>query len=157
MPRSQGSKELPAAPAPSLPSTGRSLPIALLRARDAVMARFRPMLAEHGLTDQQWRVLRILGERGPLDSTELSELACILTPSMTRILRALEEQGMVTRSRHGTDRRRAVLALTVAGEAVLRVVTPHSSRIYAELEREFGSARLAKLLDLLEALARTRP
>jgi len=57
--------------------TRRSLPIALLRAREAVMARFRPMLAEHDVTEQQWRAIRILGEAGPLDRAELSERCCI--------------------------------------------------------------------------------
>ena len=42
--------------------TRRSLPIALLRARETVMHRFRPLLASHDLTEQQWRVIRVLGE-----------------------------------------------------------------------------------------------
>ncbi|MGH7006661.1 MAG: hypothetical protein ACREIP_22160, partial [Alphaproteobacteria bacterium] len=33
----------------------RSLPMQLLRAREAVMQRFRPMLHQHGVTEQQWR------------------------------------------------------------------------------------------------------
>ena len=42
----------------ALPSTSRSLPIALIRAREGVMAPIREMLAETGITEQQWRVLR---------------------------------------------------------------------------------------------------
>ena len=41
----------------------RSLPMQLLRAREAVMQRFRPMLHQHGVTEQQWRVIRVLVER----------------------------------------------------------------------------------------------
>src|ERR1043166_1624554 len=39
---------------------GRSLPMSLLRAREAVMRQFRPSLRSHGLTEQQWRILRAL-------------------------------------------------------------------------------------------------
>ena len=41
-------------------SFGQSLPMELLKAREAAMARFRPMLRGHGLTEQQWRCLRVL-------------------------------------------------------------------------------------------------
>lgn len=64
--------------------TRRSLPIALLRAREAMMQHFRPMLAVHDLTEQQWRVLRVLAESGAKDATQLAELAQILGPSLSR-------------------------------------------------------------------------
>jgi len=38
----------------------RSLPMSLLRAREAVMRQFRPSLRRHDLTEQQWRILRAL-------------------------------------------------------------------------------------------------
>ena len=66
--------------------TRRSLPIALLRARETVMHRFRPLLASHDLTEQQWRVIRVLGETSPLDASDVAERACILAPSLTRII-----------------------------------------------------------------------
>ncbi|UCE30021.1 MAG: homoprotocatechuate degradation operon regulator HpaR [Burkholderiales bacterium] len=135
----------------------RSLPITLLRAREAVMARFRPMLAEHGVTDQQWRAIRVLGEAGPLDATELSERCCILTQSMTRIIRALEDRDLVVRSRDSSDGRRLVIALTPAARALLKRITPKSREIYRELEVRYGAERIDLLLDMLDELARTRP
>jgi len=137
--------------------TQRSLPIMLLRAREAVMARFRPMLAAHDVTEQQWRVIRVLGEAGPLDATELSERCCILTPSMTRILRALEARGLITRTRDSGDGRRRVVAITDAGRGLIREVTPKSRAIYAELEAKYGPERIELLLDLLEDLVRAGP
>jgi DNA-binding MarR family transcriptional regulator len=44
----------------------RSLPMSLLRAREAVMRQFRPSLREHGLTEQQWRILRALAAKTDL-------------------------------------------------------------------------------------------
>ncbi|MGO7418398.1 MarR family transcriptional regulator, partial [Rhizobium ruizarguesonis] len=75
----------------------RSLPIALLRARAAVMGHFRPMLALHDVTEQQWRVIRLLAEAGTLDASEMSERAFILAPSPTRILRSPKERGFINK------------------------------------------------------------
>ena len=50
-----------------------SLPMALLLARESTMRRFRPLLAEHGLTEQQWRVLRALASADePIEVSETS-------------------------------------------------------------------------------------
>ena len=52
-----------------------SLPMALLQAREAAMRLFRPMLAEHDLTEQQWRVLRALSSaEGPLEPGEIVDV-----------------------------------------------------------------------------------
>jgi DNA-binding MarR family transcriptional regulator len=56
------------------PLTHRNLPLLLLQARERVMARFRPILNEHGITEQQWRIVRLLLEEGPLEPREIGEL-----------------------------------------------------------------------------------
>ena len=81
-----------------LPSTRRSLPIALMRSREKVMAPIRDMLRASGLTEQQWRVLRILSEFGPQDLTEIARQACLLMPSLSRIIRSLAQNGLVIRA-----------------------------------------------------------
>jgi homoprotocatechuate degradation regulator HpaR len=134
----------------------RSLAISLLRAREAVMGRFRPMLARHDVTEQQWRVLRVLGEGAPCDASELAERACILAPSLTRIIRALEERGMITREKHGGDGRRVRLAIAPKGLALIRDVAPESRAIYAELETRYGAEKVERLLGLLNELADLR-
>ena len=80
----------------------KSLAIALLRAREATMSHFRPRLARHELTEQQWRVIRVLADSGKaaLDATEIATRSVILTPSLTRILRTLEDRGVIVRSTH---------------------------------------------------------
>jgi homoprotocatechuate degradation regulator HpaR len=137
-----------------LPSdTHRSLPIALLRAREAVMAQFRPVLATQDVTEQQWRVIRVLAEASALDATELAERACILAPSLTRILRTLEERGVISRNRDQIDGRRLLLSLTPKGFDIINAVSPSSKRVYADLETRYGRERLDHLLDLLGELA----
>ncbi len=134
-----------------------SLPIALLRAREAVMARFRPLLAERGFTEQQWRVLRVLDEESPLDPTEIAERSVILTPSMTRILKTLEDRGMITRTLHPRDRRRYLIALTDPAREAITKAAPGSNAVYAEIERVYGKKKLKELLKMLEELSETAP
>lgn len=133
--------------------TRRSLPIALLRAREAVMERFRPMLAAHNLTEQQWRVIRVLAEQGVIDASEMAERAFILAPSLTRIIRSLEERGLITKLRDEKDGRRVLLQIAPAGLSIIKEVSPESGAIYRNIETRFGPNKLNQLLDLLEDLA----
>lgn len=137
-------------------ATRRSLPIALLRAREAVMSHFRPMLAEHGVTEQQWRVIRVLDEAGMLDASEVAERAFILAPSLTRMIRSLEERGFISKHKDKLDGRRVLLKIAPAGQAIIRDVLPDSQTIYAALEDHYGRERLDRLVDLLDELASFR-
>ncbi|APE42552.1 homoprotocatechuate degradation operon regulator, HpaR [Sulfitobacter alexandrii] len=140
-------------PRPStLPPTDRSLPIALIRARERVMAPVREMLSETGITEQQWRVLRVLSEGGTLDATEVAERASLLLPSLTRIVRSLSDRGFVTRTRDNGDRRRQMLAITPAGQQVIEDNHAEALRIADRIRRSLGHENYEKLLDLLGAL-----
>lgn len=140
-------------------ATGRSLPIALLRAREAVMERYRPHLASCGVTEQQWRVLRVLAESGPLEAGLVAQAACILPPSLTRITRTLDAAGWVTARRAETDGRRLILTLTEEGYAFLRANMAESIRLSRQIAEELGQDTIARLLDDLERVTRalTRP
>lgn len=133
--------------------TRRSLPIALLRAREAVMSHFRPMLAQHDITEQQWRVVRILAEMETVDASEMTEKSFILAPSLTRIIRSLEERGIISKHKDEKDGRRVLLKITPAGLAIIREVTPESRIIYDRLEKRFGREKLDLLLDLLDEVS----
>jgi len=117
------------------------------------MAGFRPILAKHDVTEQQWRVIRVLGEASPRDATDVAGHCCILMPSMTRIIRALGDRGLITRARDTSDGRKLVLAITPAGRALLDEVAPHSLDVYRQIEERYGRERVEVLLDMLEDLA----
>nr|WP_093092494.1 homoprotocatechuate degradation operon regulator HpaR [Shimia aestuarii] len=136
----------------NIPATSQSLPIALLRAREKVMGPIRNMLADAGVTEQQWRVLRVLMEEGPLDPTSIAERAVLLLPSLTRILQKLEEKGLVTRTRDDNDRRRQVITVTEAGHALIAQNMPASQRQMARLREELGDEKYQGLLALLDDL-----
>ena len=121
----------------------------LLKAREAAMARFRPMLRSHGLTEQQWRVIRALAAYDSIDASELARRSFLLAPSLTRILRFLEKEGIVDRASDLNDQRRSVFALTAKGRRVFAEVGPDSEALYAEIEGKFGIDRLESLYELL--------
>lgn len=135
-----------------LKQTQRSLPIALLRAREVVMGPIRDMLATSGVNEQKWRLLRVLQENGPMELTSLAADACLLLPSLTRMVVPMESEGFVTRTTPQKDRRKVVLTITESGEALLRAHADQSSAIFQAIEDQFGTERLEHLLDLLDDL-----
>ena len=126
-----------------------SLPMALLRAREAAMARFRPMLRSHGLTEQQWRVIRVLADHNDIDASDLARRSFLLAPSLTRILQHLESERLVRRRSDSRDQRRSVFALTANGRRLFDAVAPDSEALYRQIEVEFGGERLERLYQLL--------
>ena len=132
-----------------------SLPMGLLKAREAAMSRFRPMLRSHGVTEQQWRVIRALADYQPMDASELAARSFLLAPSLTRILQFLEGEGLVKRTADKNDQRRSVLSLTAKGRKLFSKVAPDSAALYDEIESEFGADRMALLYELLEEFHRS--
>jgi len=130
----------------------RSLPMSLLRAREAVMRHFRISLRAHGLTEQQWRILRALTSFEDIEVTELARVAYLLGPSLSRILRDLEERRLIERRTLKEDLRRSVVSITAKGLRLIEAVAPSSEAIYAEITRRYGADKLAELHALLQAL-----
>ena len=135
-----------------LPSTNRSLPIALMRSRERVMAPIREMLKASGITEQQWRVLRILSEFGPQDLTEIATKASLLMPSLSRIIRKLGKDELIIRAINLDDRRRQTVVIGPAGQKIIEDNLPQATQIAAEFQRKLGSDRYEQLLDLLADL-----
>ena len=121
----------------------------MLRAREAIMISFRPILAKHGFTEQQWRVIRVLGENGSLDAGQVAFDACILAPSLSRIIGKLEKEKIISRFVDPKDGRRVNLILTSKGEETLKKIVPDMDKIYKAIQKRFGEEKLAQLLELL--------
>src|SRR5690606_19498463 len=105
-------------------------PLLLLQARDHVMARFRPILNEHGITEQQWRVVRLLLNTGPLEPREIGELCRFSSPSLTGVLARMEELDLVARKRFETDQRRVSVSLTPRSRALAARMAPEIDATY---------------------------
>src|ERR1700742_4996536 len=130
----------------------RSLPMSLLRAREAVMRQFRPSLRNHGLTEQQWRILRALTAVETIEVTELARVAFLLGPSLSRILRDLEARHLIERRVAKADLRRAMVSISAKGLKLIEAVAPSSEAIYAAMTRRYGARKLAELQEMLHAL-----
>ncbi len=135
--------------------TAKSLPIALLRARETVMEPVREMLARSDISEQKWRVLRVLAEAGPLEQTAIATQACLLLPSLTRILRSMEKDGLVDRQAGEIDRRKSIVSITGAGLNLIETHAKESKKLFKNLEELYGKKDLKTLIELLDKLQRT--
>jgi len=133
----------------SLLETNKSLTIALLRAREALMLSFRPMLAKHNFTEQQWRVLRVLGEKGPCDAGKLASEACILAPSLSRIINTLIDNQYIEKQLDPHDKRKIILNISSNGVDTLDKIKPEYLTILKSIQRKYGEEKISNLLKLL--------
>ena len=130
----------------------RSLPMALLRAREAVMKKFIPSLRENGLSSQQWRVIRALNEEEGLDITELAHRCFLLMPSLSRIIQNLEKRELVIRNQSSSDNRKSVISITAPGKKLFQKIAPKSVERYDLITEKFGYGKLELLYELLDEL-----
>ena len=115
-----------------------SLPVLLLRAREVCMARFRPILGQHGITEQQWRVIRALAEDNGQELAELADRTLILRPSMTGIIDRLERDELVIRKKDSQDGRKTCIWLTRKAKRLYEKIMPQVISEYSELREQFS-------------------
>jgi homoprotocatechuate degradation regulator HpaR len=130
----------------------RNLPRLLLQARESVMGHTRPSLREHGLSDQQWRVLRVLGENGTVETGRIARDAYILGPSLTGVLARMERDGLIRRERDPEDQRRTVVEATTKGLKLVERLSHTIEGHYQWLEKSLGKQKLTQLYLLLDEL-----
>ena len=128
----------------------RNLPRLLLQARESMMAHTRPSLRAHGLSDQQWRVLRVLGEHGTVETGRVAREAFILGPSLTGVLARMERDGLVQRRRDSGDQRRNVVEATPKGLKLVQRLSLTIEDHYGWMEKSLGKEKLAELYGLLD-------
>jgi homoprotocatechuate degradation regulator HpaR len=124
----------------------------MLQTREALMAQFRPILNEHGLTEQQWRIVRALLMRGPLEPRQLCELCQISSPSIVGVLQRMSEAGLIERERMPDDQRRVRVSITARSRQLGKRMIPAIEERYAGIEEMVGVATLQQAYDVLDAL-----
>ncbi len=134
-----------------------SIPLKLLKAREVTMGFFRPVLQEIPLTEQQWRIIRALDEHGELESKQLAELCCILSPSLTGIISRLEQQDYIQRRRSPEDQRRVLISLTDKAKEMFAKVSPTLEARYQEITKQFTRENMEQLNKLLNQLCQIKP
>ncbi len=116
------------------------------------MARFRPILHRHGVTEQQWRVVRALLERGPLEPREIVAVCHISSPSLAGMLARMEDGGLVQRERLSSDQRRLKVSLTPRSRALAAAMSAQIEAVYAELEAHIGPDFMRRFYVTLDEL-----
>lgn len=130
-----------------------SLPIMLYRALDTIMPRFRRIFSDFGLTEQQWRVLRVLWEHDEILLKELATLALIPAPSLVGIVDRLQKNGLAERRRSDSDRRNVYVLATPKGQALEPQIMPRVQNTYLELKSSMDAVVWRDMLNGLHALS----
>ena len=133
----------------------RNLPLLLLQAREQVIAGFRPILNAHGVTEQQWRVVRVLLETGPLEPREIGRHCRISSPSLAGVLTRMEELGLVQRRRFDRDQRRVQVSLTARSRKLAARMAPEVEAQYRQLEDRVGRLACQRLVQVLDEVITT--
>jgi homoprotocatechuate degradation regulator HpaR len=133
----------------------QSLPMRLLRAREAVMRHFRPALRHFSITEQQWRILRALASVDEIEVMALADATFLLAPSVSRILKDLEQRNLIVRRGSDKDMRRGIVAIGPKGRALIENAGAISETIYRQITSEFGAGKLGALQETLHELEAT--
>jgi homoprotocatechuate degradation regulator HpaR len=130
----------------------RNLPMLLLRAREKMMERFRPLITAYGLTEQQWRVIRALNERGPLEPRQISDLCTISSPSMAGVLARMEAMELIVKERFTDDQRRVRVSLTNKSVQLVQALSTDLEAAYRALEHAVGGEIVERVYQAVDAL-----
>lgn len=110
-----------------------SLPMILNRALDSVMPPYRELFARYGLTEQQWRILRVVWTNDKVKSVDLSSRTLLAAASLVGIIDRLEKKGLVSRVRSTTDRRAVYIIATAKSRKLEAEVSPQVAEIQSKV------------------------
>ena len=105
----------------------------LHRTLDAVIPLYRKVFKEHGISEQQWRILRVLWELEECTNVELSKKTLLPSPSMVGIIDRMIKKGLVNRDRSLNDRRIVNVSLSKEGRSLEQVLMPKIDTIYQQM------------------------
>ena len=138
----------------TLPKYSDGIAAALLGAREAVMSPIRPILRAHELTEQQWRLMRVLIDLGPMEISRAAEASMIMAPSATRILKDLVTRELVAKKTDAKDKRRSTISITRKGRSIVRKTAKETTALLESYRTRFGNKRFNELLSELQAFER---
>lgn len=135
-----------------LPDPSKGLGMSLLRAREVVMSTIRPTLRSHKLTDQQWRILRVLGAQSPMNASQLARRTVIQLPSLARIAEELEKRQLVIRHRKTANHPRFTVSITPQGRRLVAKIFPEITEAQRPIRDALGKTTIERLLTIIKAI-----
>ncbi|MBI2682864.1 MAG: MarR family transcriptional regulator [Acidobacteriales bacterium] len=126
--------------------------LGILRTADVIHRRGEALMAPHGITSQQYNVLRILRGAEPegLPTLEIGHRLVEQTPGITRLLDRLEKKQWVKRWRCPEDRRQVLCRISKAGLALLERMQADVDRSEEESLQNFSQNEIQALIDMLD-------
>ncbi len=128
------------------------LPYLLNRAGNLVIQLFSRDLAQWGLTVPMWRILAVLGERGPQRLVDLAVLTSIDVSTLSRTIGSMVRRGFVTRGVAPDNRREVVISLTAEGRKISTKPVPMAVRYEQSLTSGLSAKDLAASKRVLKAV-----
>jgi DNA-binding MarR family transcriptional regulator len=126
--------------------------LGLLRTADAVKRSLAQVIEPHGITPQQYNVLRILRGAGPdgLPTLSIGERMIEQTPGVTRLIDRLERKGLVARTPCPKDRRRVFCKMTTKGLDLLEELDDPINRWDSRAVSVLPPSDIDQLVDMLD-------
>ncbi|HWL40590.1 MAG TPA: MarR family transcriptional regulator [Gemmatimonadaceae bacterium] len=150
---------VPRTPVENFRSREQQAAIGLLRTADAIKRHFAQVIERHGITLQQYNVLRILRGAEPegLPTLTIAERMIEQTPGVTRLVDRLERKGLVSRVPCPKDRRRVYCVITARGRDLLEELDEPVSRADEQAVAVLEPADVDSLIDLLDRVRAAHP
>jgi DNA-binding MarR family transcriptional regulator len=121
----------------------------VLRTADRTQIAFVRLFRDHGITPQQYNVLRILkGADEPLPCLEVAARMVTAVPAITGLVDRLEKAGLAERKRCAEDRRVIFVGLTPEGARLLRALEKPVDQLHRELLGHMTESELKTLIRL---------
>lgn len=128
--------------------------VSVVVAGDRLTQEAEAVFGHHGVTGDQYNVLRILrgAYPGGLARGEITQRLMRQAPDTTRMLDRLERAGLVERRRDTEDARRSIAGITREGIQLLERVDPQIERVMEMAMAPLEAAQLEQLARLCDAL-----
>lgn len=135
-------------------STAQEAVVGVLVVAAHIRAALGEVCAGHGITHDQYNVLRILRGSRPdgLPRYEIADRLVDRAPDVTRLLDRLERQGLVERFRSDEDRRLSLSRITRAGLALLDRMDPDIEAVSERFARPLTETRRRQLIRTCDAM-----
>jgi len=129
----------------------------LHRTLDTVIPLYRKVFKEHGITEQQWRILRVLWEINECTSAELAKKTLLPSPSMVGIIDRMSAKNLVSRNRSEQDRRIVHVSLTDKGRTLQDKLMPQVDAIYEQMMSRCDDEAWQVMINTMQTIIDTNP
>lgn len=133
-------------------NVGESVGHQLFALMNLMRREIETRMAQHGLTDAQWKPLWLVKVGRATTANELARETCIDAGAITRMLDRLEAKGLIERVRSEADRRVVHLRLTEAGDAAVAGVPQVLASVNNDFLRGFSEREWLQLRKLIERM-----